>query len=98
MHIVCGPILYASSEVTQKKEVIIPYHNEKEQLLIRAKRVFNCLSKLYVASTRGMYQCWAGHPCATGIPAGVSHGYVIYPRRTRKFLPHGYPIPVGPLE
>ncbi len=22
----------------------------------------------------GCNQCWAGHPCAMGIPAGVSHG------------------------
>ncbi len=44
----------------------------------------------------GVYQCWAGHPCTTGIPAGVSHGYVIYPRGAPKiFAPTGIPILVG---
>ncbi len=41
---------------------------------------------------------WPGQPCTTDIIAGVSHGYVIYPRGAQNILLHGYPIPVGPLQ
>ncbi len=60
-------------------------------------QLIQCYFLVYDASSC-INQCWAGHPCTTGIPSGVSHGYVIYPRGAQKSFLHGYPIPVGPLE